>query len=287
MSALLFAVISFLGWAIGDFLSVFPTRKLGAYSFAFWNNVIWFLFFLPFYPFFINDFSNLSWLGLFTLFVVSILDLVGLVFFYEGLQIGPVSLVGTIGASFAALVVVFSLIFLKETLTVVQLISIVVIFIGLFLSTLDLQVLKKGKLILGKGIIFAFIAMICWGIGYTFIKIPIREIGWFWPNAFIGFMFPFFYLFLRLKKIQLVSPSHKNALPVLITCSLLYSIGGTAFNYALSKGLSSIVAPISGAYPTLLVLLAFIFLKDRITKQQILGIVTTIVGIIFLSFYSS
>ena len=276
-----------MGWAVGDFLSVFPTRKIGAYSFAFWNNIIWFLIFIPFYPFFLNDFNHLSHLGFFILFVVSILDLIGLIFFYEGLKAGPVALVGTIGASFAALVVVFSLIFLRETITAVQLISIIVIFIGLFLSTLDLQALKKGKLTLSKGIIFAFIAMACWGIGYTFIKLPIKEMGWFWPNAFIGFMFPLFYLFLRLRKIKIVSPNYNNAFGVLIICSLLYAVGGTAFNYALSLGFSSIVAPISGAYPALLALLAFIFLKEKIIKQQIFGIIITILGIVLLAFYST
>jgi drug/metabolite transporter (DMT)-like permease len=287
MLAILFSLISFFGWAIGDFLSIFATKKLGSYSFAFWNNVIWFLIFIPFYPFFIKDLWHLSLLGFFIISVASILDLVGLVFFYEGLKTGPVSLVGTIGASFAALVVVFSLIFLKETITAIQIVSIIIIFIGLFLSTLDLQALKKGKLTLSKGIVFAFIAMICWGIGYTFIKIPIREIGWFWPNAFIGFMFPFFYLFIRFKKIRIVSPNQNKVFILLIICSLLYSIGGTAFNYALSKGLSSIVAPISAAYPALLVLLVFIFLKDKITKQQIFGIITTILGIVFLALYSA
>jgi len=49
----------------------------------------------------------------------------------------------------------------------------------------------------------------------------------------------------------------------------------------------SVVAPIAGANPTLFVLLAFFVFKDRLTKQQILGIVLTLLGIVWLSFLSA
>jgi drug/metabolite transporter (DMT)-like permease len=286
MSAILFALISYLGWGIGDFLSAFSTRKIGPYSFAFWSNAIWFLIFIPFYPFFINDLSSFSWQTFLILSAVSILDIVGLLAFYEGLRIGPVSLVGTISSSFAALVVVFSIVFLKEAITIWQLMSILVIFLGLFFSTLDLKVLKTGRPVLTKGVALGLLAMFCWGIAYTFIKIPIKEIGWFWSNNFLAFYFPFIYLFMRIRKIKLIRPDYNKALPFVIGSSLLFAAGGTSFNYAISRGLSSIVAPIAGSYPTLLVLLAFIFFKDKITKQQVLGIITTILGIVLLAFCS-
>ncbi len=48
----------------------------------------------------------------------------------------------------------------------------------------------------------------------------------------------------------------------------------------------TVVAPISGANPILFVILVAFFLKDPITRQQIAGIITTLIGIVLLSIFS-
>ena len=67
---------------------------------------------------------------------------------------------------------------------------------------------------------------------------------------------------------------------------MLVRVAEFSYNLGISKGLVTIVAPIAGANPTLFVVLAFLFLKDPITKQQIIGIITTLIGIALLSFLS-
>jgi uncharacterized membrane protein len=67
---------------------------------------------------------------------------------------------------------------------------------------------------------------------------------------------------------------------------LLLRLGDFVLNIGLSKGLTPIVAPIAGAYPTLFVTLSFIIFKDKVTKSQMFGILITLVGIISLSFFN-
>jgi len=286
MPAIFFALISYIGWGAGDIFGAIATKKIGGYSLTFWSCIFWLLMPIPFIPFFIHELNNAS-LGIIAfLLSLNALTLVGLVSFYEGLRKGPVSLVITISASFAALVVIFSTLFLGERLSISQIISIVAIIAGVILSSLNFKEIREKKLRLTTGIFLALIAMVLWGITYTFIKIPIREIGWFWSNYFFALLFPLVFLYMRFRKIKLNLINTRNTFLSTLFNAVFIDLGGFSFNYAISKGLVSIVAPIAGSYPTLSVLLAFIFFKDRITKQQILGIVTTLIGIVLLSFFS-
>lgn len=58
------------------------------------------------------------------------------------------------------------------------------------------------------------------------------------------------------------------------------------FNVGISKGYTSIVAPIAGANPVLFVILATFVFKDPITKQQAAGVILTLLGVILLSIFS-
>lgn len=286
MPVIFFALISYFGWGIGDIFGTVAVRKIGSYSTALWRFILGIVLFSFYAPFVLENLKNLTLQLLFLNIIIGIIGIVGLICFYEGLRIANPSLVGTIYAAFAAWVVIFSLIFLNETITNSQIISIVIIFLGLFLSTIDLNEIKKGKNIVNRGILLAIIAMFSHGIYFTFIKIPVRELGWFWPAMISLLMFPLLLTFMRWRRIELVKPTHKGAfLPVIIN-SIFLTVAELSFNSAIGKGLTAIVAPIAGSYPTIFVVLASLIFKDPISKQQILGEITTLIGIVLLSIFS-
>src|SRR3989338_3694007 len=256
MPAIFFALISFIGWGIGDIFTTIASRKLGGYSIALWGFILSFLISSLYAPFVLDKLSQLTWGLLILSIFLGFILLAAFVWFTEGLRIGNPALVGTITSGFVALVVIFSIIFLGETITFSQAIAI------------------------------AILVMIAWGIFYTFIKIPISKIGWFWPSYIAGATFPVLYGYIKLKKIKLQSPVHQGAFWPLLTQVVLLTGGGFSLNFALEKGFTSIVVPIAGAYPALFVLLAFLVFKDPITRQQIAGIITTLVGIVLLSVFS-
>lgn len=107
--------------------------------------------------------------------------------------------------------------------------------------------------------------------------------GWFWPAYLSLCGFPLVLIFMRLKKIELKFPRERKIFICSILNSLLLCAALFAFNIAVEKGQTAIVAPISGAYPVLFASIAYFVFKDRLNKQQISGIVITLIGIVLLS----
>jgi len=175
---------------------------------------------------------------------------------------------------------------LNDKLSVIQAIPVVIIFIGLIMSSLNFKSLSIKNILADKGVIYGLVAMLLWGIFYTFIRIPIREVGWFWPSYLSSLSIPVILLYMRFKKIKLEKPrGFKMTLFSLLNTILL--TGGTyAYNFAVMKGQTAIVAPIAGSYPVLFVILSRFVFKDRLNKQQLIGILITVLGIVVLSVLS-
>lgn len=286
MQAIIFALISYFTWGSGALFEAVAARKINSFSLIFWS----YLFsatILLFYGFSQTALLNTATFG--TILVIILLGLVitvGSLFYFEGYKSANRALVGTIAQSFPAVTVVLSLIFLGEKTSFLQTMAILIIFFGMFLSMFNLTDIKKIFSNFNKGILFAFIAMVSWGTFFTFIKIPIDRIGWFWPNYITFLLFPLIFIYTKLRKIKIESPTKNNVFLPFFISIILVRIAEFSYNFAINKGLVAIVAPIAGANVTLFVILAFIFFKDPIKKQQIVGIVTTLTGIVVLSLAS-
>lgn len=287
MQAIIFALISYVGWGTGDIFGAVASRKIGAYSTSFWVFITGFLLFSLYLPFELANLAKLTPQIVLMALLLGLLYISGNVTFNEALRVSNASLVGTIAASFTAVAVVLSLIFLNETISIYQAIAIVIIFLGVLFATFDIRELKQGNLWKDKGIFYALYSMISWGIYFTFVKLLINQIGWFLPSYIAFALFPLIYLYMKIKKIPLEKPTAKGSLGPIVASALLLRGGDFSFNYAIGKGLTSIVAPIAGAYPTLFALLGFTVFKDPITTQQKVGIFVTLAGIVILSVLSS
>lgn len=286
MQSILFALFTYIGWGVGDIPGAISSRKIGSYSFTFWAILLRAIIFALYIPFAISEFSKITFEIFLTCIVLGFAWMTGMLSLFHGYRVGNPAVVATITSSFTALVVILSLIFLQEKLTVAQGLIILIIFIGIFLTSFPLKEFKKVLYIYYGGLQFAFIAMLSFAIYFTFIKLPIREIGWFWPTYISFLTFPILYLFMKFKKKALVGINYKGGAWAVLSAGLLTGLGDFSFNIAVDKGLTAIVAPIAGSSVTLFVLLTFLFFKDPITKQQILGIITTLIGIVLLSFFS-
>ena len=284
MLPIIFALITYVGWASGDIFTTVGSRKIGAYSMAFWTCVFGFLISLPYIPFALGNIKNstpeilLFNIGLSAIFAISWFT------FNKALEISNPTIVGTICSGFAPLVVVFSIVFLGEKITSTQTAVIILVLIGLILTTLDVKVFKKDFK-LDKGVLLSILTMFLWGVYYTFVKIPIREIGWYWPFIIsLTMTVGLYFIFLKIKKVRLTNPFSKGALGPILGSAVLTTAGTFSFAVSLGIGISAIVAPIAGSYPTLFVLLSYLVFRERVTKQQIFGILLTLAGIVALAF---
>jgi drug/metabolite transporter (DMT)-like permease len=284
MLAIIFALITYIGWGTGDIFGAIVSRKIGAYSATIWVFIIGIVIFTFYIPFALHDLQKLTIPILALNAFLALFYVAGNTFYNEALKISNASIASTIAGSFGALTVIFSVLFLGESISQIQIVSIVTITIGVILASLHFSDLKKG---IDRGVLYAILTMICWAVYFTFIKSVVKEIGWFWPNYISFWSFPIILLFMKVKKIKLEKPAFKHTLIPILLSALLLRSGDFAFNYGINNGLTAVVAPIAGAYPTLFAVIAFFVFKDPIKKQQFIGIIITLIGIVCLSFVSA
>lgn len=286
MPAIFFALISYVGWGVGDIFGTIVSRRLNGYVLIFWSSIIGLVISSFYIPFAWDNLLHLTKNTLILLIILEIIAPLPIIALFEGLRVGSAPVVGAIAASFAAVTVILSFIFLGERVSTYQTVALLLIFAGVFLVSFKLNLLKGKNLFADRGLPFAFTTMILWGIYFTFIKIPVKEIGWFWPMYFALATFPITYLIIKIRKIKLSLNDLKDSLLPITVSSILLNGAALSYNLAISLGQVAIVVPIAGSYPTLFVPLAFLVFKDPITKQQIAGIITTLIGIVLLSVFS-
>lgn len=286
MQGIVFAIFSYFSWGIGDIFGTMASRKMGSLSLTFWVLIAGLVIFSLYIPFAWHDLQAMTPALLGASLMLGIMFVLGELLFNQATRVGHASLVITIVSSFSAVTVVLSVFFLHESISRYQIVAIMLIFIGLVLSTLNLAELRAKKWMVDRGVIMALFAMVLWGSYFTLIKPLILKIGWFWPDYIAFSLFPLIFLYMKVCRIKLEKPTKNNVLWLILISVLLLRGGDFSINYAVSHSLVAVVTPIAGSYATLSALLAFFVFKDPIRPQQIVGIVVTLIGIIFLSVVS-
>jgi drug/metabolite transporter (DMT)-like permease len=220
---------------------------------------------------------------------------VGLVFFgvlqmivywlvYMGFGKGQLAVLNPVFASYSGIVALISIIAFGEALNLSSGIGLIAVFGGIILLNTDLKGLRSKKLNIVPGLA---------EVGSAAILAAIWTIGW---DKFVSgqdslsyalFMYAFMSLaafaLAKFMRVKLQGVPH-NLWKFLV----LIGAGETLAYLAISWGygatpLTSIVALISGAFSVPTVILAYIFLKERITPLQIGAVCTIIAGIILIS----
>ena len=286
MDAIVFALITHIGWGTSDIFGVISSRKIGGYSTTFWSYVVRIPLLALYIPFDMVNARALTINNILVSGVLSIVLLAGTSFFFEAFRGSNPSLVGTIGAAFVVPTVILSVLFFNEKLDFYQGVAISVITVGLVVTTLDFGSLRQRSMVMDRGVVLALLAMLFWGVYFAFIRVPVEEIGWFLPS-YIGFFFsPFVLLMMKLRRVRLQLPTENGAFGSFIGLCLLGTAANFSYNLGISSGFTSIVAPIAGSYPILFVILSSLIFKDPLEKQQIWGIAISLIGIVALSVLS-
>jgi drug/metabolite transporter (DMT)-like permease len=282
--AIILGLITFVGWGTGDLFTIVATRKIGANLTAFWTFFISFLLSIVLIPFVPHDLSGITLpLLLFNIFL-GILYVSGNVLVTEAFRISSAPLVGIIIQAFPAVVLILSTIIYRDEVSPVKWIFVAIIFFGVFLCSVDLKKFRSSEKIIDKGTGLALVAMILLSVFFTLTRILINAYGWFLPSFIANACFPLILIFIRKKKEKLIFPRPWKILFAVFMVGLLIKSGDFALNWGLSiPNAGSIVAPIAGAAPILFVIMSYLIFKDKLTKQQIAGIVTTLLGIILLT----
>ncbi len=283
---IIYALISMFGWGTADFLAAKSSRKIGAILTLLGVQLLGFLIALIYFLFRFNTF-DLTQLPkyLFLLIIIGFFQIIAYLAYYRGLKKGQVSLVTPVAASWAIITVILSVIFLKETLLINQIIAIFLILIGIIVISIDFNSLKATKKVnLFKGIREGIIAMLGWGVSMFLLAFTLEALGWFVPVIFFkifGISLLFIYG-LATKSFQKVSISPSLIL-LLLPIGILDISAFFTYNLGINALKSSIVAPVAASFPVITIILARIFLKERLKFGQILGIVNIVAGLLLIS----
>lgn len=279
---IIFGIIAMLGWGFADFFVVKSLKKTNVIKTFLWSQLIGIVAFAVFFAFFFKmpDIS-MQWGGIFVL--TSVLGFIAYLSFYKGLGTGKVSVVAPITACWAAITVILSIIFLKEQIVQLQLFGIILAISGAVLVSFKLHDLIKMKLRnFTIGAEYAALAAVAWGIQFVFIDMLVEEFGWFIPMFLIKIIsLLFLIVYISAKKESVPFPRQAGALVIAIAA--LEVAAFLSYGFAISTQNTAITAPLISAAPTVTVILAFIFFKEKIELNQKIGMVAALSGIVLLS----
>jgi drug/metabolite transporter (DMT)-like permease len=278
---LICGLISMFGWGIADFLMKEPGQKIGSFRTLFFIQVINLILTIPFFFYYLIKYSfNIGLMDLVLLFLIGILDLFAYLNFLEGITKGELAIVSPIVSVYSIITVVLSVIILGEFITNLQMVAIILALIGVVLTSVDLKNLHNIHSV--KGLKNAFFAMLGWGIFLFLTGFLESRIHWIQifllSNLIIAGVIIFFLLFkIKTKKIP------KSQMSILTVIAIISSLSWISMNIGFSVSSVSIVSVVSSLSPFITVILAVIYLKEKLILNQKIGIFLIISSLVLIS----
>lgn len=207
-------------------------------------------------------------------------------FAYRAFGKGKLALLNPIFSSYSGLVVVLSVIVFSEIIGGWQLACLALIFFGIISINLDQDSLAIKKIKIArmpgmKDILAATILASVWTVLWGHF---VSGKDWLvYASLMYGFMTITILLLCMIQRIKLSVLSKDTwKFFFLIGLSEVIAYVGVSLGYSLTS-FTSIVAVLSAAFSLPTVVLAHLFLNERITKFQISGVVLVIAGVVLIS----
>lgn len=203
--------------------------------------------------------------------------------YFKALQLGDVNKVVAIDKSSTVLTMILAFIFLGENITISMIIGMVAIGSGTYLMIQKKEGLEK--VIRGKAwLIYALLSAIFASLTSILGKVGIENIESNLGTAIrtIVILIMAWGIVFATKKQGDIKNIDKRSLIFLILSGI--STGGSWLCYykALQDGLASIVVPIDKLSILVTVLFAYIFLKEKLSKKSLIGLILIVVGTLVL-----
>lgn len=273
-------------WGTAIFLAAIASRRIGNVLTLFWMQLFGFLVALFFL---LVNFHSLPINSLIRniplLIVVAVLQVIAYLSFYKGLEKAQISLVSPIGAAWGLVTAVLGVVFLKESLGILQVLSIILIVFGISLLSVNIwDLIKLKKVSLLVGVREGVVAMLGWGISLFLLVFATKDLGWFLPalvfRLFVLFLMVGYMVFTRR---PFVVKSTKSTMFLLLLIGVFDIAGFFSYSLGVSGSYASIVAPISSAFALVTVILAKVFLKEKWELNKIFGILLIAAGLVLIS----
>lgn len=208
-------------------------------------------------------------------------------FFYYAISHSNLAISNSIVSTYSAYTAIFSVFFLGESLTNLQIVMILFMISGTFLILLPKN-FQREELKRIAGVLWAVAGAIGIGLADTFAKNSMMDSGA--SNYIVAValaQIPVSLFLLSMGK-QEVGQIFKSLVDIKYTKFSFF--GGLLCSFStlllfVSFGLvnASIASPISGAYPLIIIIFSSSFLKEKFRKIELIGIISSLVGIFGIS----
>ncbi len=286
--AIVAGLISMIGWGTADFFAKKSVDKVGDLVSLFWMQAFGII---PLFLFFLikGDFSGITWTLFAWVIFMALVDAVGYLMFYKALEKGKASIVSPIVASYSAFSVIIAAIFLGEKLTLQTSLFLFLIVIGIILASTDIAELKKRgfkKEDFANGIPEALLAVLLFSFWFPFWDKIVGGQNWVVLILLLRVIMSLMLLFTLKASKKTVIVRDKNVFRWLMFVGLLDVIAYVALTWGYGvTSYVSIITVLAATFSIPTLILARIFLKERLQKNQLIGIAIIIFGIALLSFF--
>lgn len=286
---IILALVAMISWGFGDFLIQKSTRKVGDFETLFIISIFGAIVLTPFVWHSIPNLLSFGWdFALIILIVSSIVLFLAALLEFESLRRGELSVVEpswSIEIPAAAFLAFF---IIKERISIVQILLIIILIICLALVGLRNKKLSKS-IFLEKGIILALVAGTVMGAA-NFLM------GWggrisdplmvnFFTDVFLVIASGIFLL--QKGKVKKTFSDLKHSYKLLLPMSLFDKIAWVAFVFSMSLAPIAIATAFSESYIIITVLLGIFINREKLQTHQKVGLIGAVLSAIILALITS
>jgi len=215
---------------------------------------------------------------------LSIFGYIPMYYFYKAAKVGKMGVISPVSAGSIIITIVLSFLFLREKISTLQILAMILMIFGIIGLSVDFKGVKKSEIFkTSSGIPYALIAALGWGIWAVLAKFSSEAIGPFLTSFIVEFFAIFVALFLLKRSKENLVLDKKETIWQILPISVCMVLWSLSYYQGIKISNLSIIATLSTASPLVTVIYSRIFYKEKLQLRQYLAIVIIILGILGLS----
>jgi len=291
---ILLGLAAALGWGVADFMARFATRRAGAYRTLMYMQLIGFLaltvamaatgHWVKYFP---SRAEHQAWAWA---ICAGLLNVGSAFSLYRSFEVGVLALVAPIAASYPALTVLLSL-WSGERLTVPHALGVVAAILGVILAAVTFSAppaessrAGRRRQHLFRGVPWALVAAVGFGLLFWVLGFHVMPVFGGAASVWMVRITTFSTLALLVVPLRQSGKPPKGSMLWLVAgVGVIDTAAFVANNLALKYQQVAVASVLSSLYGAVTVLLAAIFLRDKLERTQWAGIALIFVGIALVS----
>lgn len=283
LSDLVFGLTTAFGYGAGDFLARNAAHRVGHLRVLFFMELASLLVLLPIAFAFERD----RWLAESPWLLLAILGTVNVfasMFLYKSFEYGVLSVVSPLVSSYPAVTAGLAIVFLGDRPGYFSTAGIAAVLVGiLLLSRSRTHPENPPPRNARVGLVSAFLAFAGYGVFYFALAYVVDTVGPVSSAAFVRVVAVAILLMASGVGLTSIGTPSRDILRVLAVVGILDSVAFVAYNVGIRMGSVAIVGTLSGLFSAVTVALAAVFLHERLSRPQYIGVVAVFLGVVLMA----